>query len=120
MDLLKEYHEWHKKLVNTNGETVPEWFWLLTDQGILGHIIRENDYHVNTLTNKISLKWYLPENPDLEKEVDFKHIWLDKINTIHLETQEWFNEIVNEFQRPDIVSNDVRWKKYWEAHDENN
>ena len=50
MDLLKEYHEWHKKLVTTNGENIPEWFWLLTDQGILGHIIRENDYHVNTLT----------------------------------------------------------------------
>ena len=101
MDLLKEYHEWHKKLVNTNGETVPEWFWLLTDQGILGHIIRENDYHVNTLTNKISLshhncvlpytrykgkaeKWYLPLNPDLTKEVKFEHVWLDKINTQNL------------------------------------
>ena len=136
IELLKEYHQWHKKLVTTNGENIPEWFWLLTDQGILGHIIRENDYHINTLTNKISLshhncvlpytrykgkaeKWYLPENPDLEKEVDFKHIWLDKINTMHLDTQEWFNEIVNKFQRPDIVSNDVRWKKYWEAHDKN-
>ena len=23
LDLLKKYHEWHKKLVNTNGETYP-------------------------------------------------------------------------------------------------
>tara|TARA_R110002012_G_scaffold70085_1_gene180859 strand:- start:154 stop:1125 length:972 start_codon:yes stop_codon:yes gene_type:complete len=136
MDLLKKYHEWHKKLVNTNGEKVPEWFWLLTDQGILGHIIRENDYNTNTLTNQIALshhntisgnkrykgkaeKWYTPENPSLEKEVDFFHVWLDKINTKNLNTQEWFNEIVNKFQRPDIVSNDVRWRKYWRAHDKN-
>jgi hypothetical protein len=137
MDLLKEYHEWHKKLVTTKGETVPEWFWLLTDQGILGHIIRENDYNTNTLTNKIALahhnttsgnkrykgkaeKWYTPEKPSPEREVRFEHVWLDKINTENLHTQEWFNEIVNNFQRPDIVSNDVRWRKYWEAHDKDN
>jgi len=138
LDLLKKYHIWHKHLVNTHGKIkVPEWFWLLTDQGILGHIIRENDYNTNTLTNKIALahhnttsgnkrykgkaeKWYTPEKPSPEREVRFEHVWLDKINTENLHTQEWFNEIVNNFQRPDIVSNDVRWRKYWEAHDKDN
>jgi hypothetical protein len=136
IELLKEYHQWHKKLVTTNGENIPEWFWLLTDQGILGHIIRENDYHINTLTNKISLshhncvlpytrykgkaeKWYLPENPDLSKEVDFNHIWLDKINTMHLETEEWFRELVDDFKVGEVFTKDVRWQKHWDKYHEN-
>tara|TARA_R100001463_G_scaffold133824_2_gene195526 strand:- start:83 stop:955 length:873 start_codon:yes stop_codon:yes gene_type:complete len=136
IELLKEYHQWHKKLVTTNGENIPEWFWLLTDQGILGHIIRENDYHINTLTNRISLshhncvlpytrykgkaeKWYLPENPDLSKEVDFNHIWLDKINTMHLETEEWFRELVDDFKVGEVFTKDVRWQKHWDKYHEN-
>lgn len=106
-ELLKEYHNWHKKLVTTNGEEVPEWFWLLTDQGILGHVIREGDYHVSTLTNKIFLangnygtyetrykgqaeNWYYPidAKPDeillkdfYGKDVQYwEHVWMDKIH----------------------------------------
>jgi hypothetical protein len=106
-ELLKEYHNWHKKLVNTNGEEIPEWFWLLTDQGILGHVIREGDYHVNALTNKIFLpnanygtsktrykgiaeNWYYPidakhddyfsTDSDGNKHQYWEHVWLDKIH----------------------------------------
>ncbi len=131
IDLLKEYHEWHKKLVTTNGEDIPEWFWLLTDQGILGHIIRENNYHVNTLTQNISLshhnntnginrykgkaeKWYLPLNPDLTKEVKFEHVWLDKINTQNLNPQRWFNKIID-LGYGKYVENKI-FKKYWSGH----
>ena len=134
MDLLKEYHEWHKKLVTTNGENIPEWFWLLTDQGILGHIIRENDYHVNTLTQKISLshhnntnginrykgkaeKWYFPLNPS-NKELPFEHVWLDKINTQNLRVKEWFKELVDELNMSHYLT-DARWSKYWEVYHEN-
>ena len=136
MKMLKEYHEWHKKLVNTNGEKVPEWFWLLTDQGILGHIIRENDYKVSTLTSQIALahhnttdgtyrykgkaeKWYQPVKPDGSKEVDFEHVWLDKINKENLCTKLWFTEIVDDFQSGDVFTKDVRWNKYWVEYHEN-
>ena len=134
MELLKEYHEWHKKLVTTNGENIPEWFWLLTDQGILGHIIRENDYHVNTLTQNISLahhnnvdgtnrykgkaeKWYAPLNPS-NKELPFEHVWLDKINTQNLQTNKWFKELVDELNMSHYLT-DTRWSKYWETYHEN-
>jgi len=134
MELLKEYHEWHKKLVTTNGENIPEWFWLLTDQGILGHIIRENDYHVNTLTQNISLahhnnvdgtnrykgkaeKWYTPLNPS-NKELLFEHVWLDKINTQNLQTNKWFKELVEQLNMSHYLT-DARWSKYWEVYHEN-
>ena len=134
MKMLKEYHEWHKKLVTTNGENIPEWFWLLTDQGILGHIIRENDYHVNTLTQKVSLahhnnvdgtnrykgkaeKWYAPLNSS-NKELPFEHVWLDKINTQNLQTNRWFKELVDELNMSHYLT-DARWSKYWEVYHEN-
>jgi len=135
MDLLKKYHKWHKQLVNIESHHyIPEWYWLLTDQGILGHIIRENDYNVNTLTQRISLshhntidkatrykgkaeKWYLPENPNLNKEVEFEHVWLDKINTQNLNTQKWFNKIIN-LGYGKYVENKI-FKKYWDGYKNN-
>ncbi len=136
MDLLKQYHTWHKKLVTTNGEHVPEWFWLLTDQGILGHIIRENDYKVNTLSNKVSLshhniingdqrykgkaeKWYTPIEPNLGKQVEFEHVWLDKINTQNLAIKRWFKEAVEKLDCSKYLQ-DIRWAKHWEDYHENN
>tara|TARA_B100000780_G_scaffold49221_1_gene30515 strand:- start:4459 stop:5427 length:969 start_codon:yes stop_codon:yes gene_type:complete len=136
LDILKEYHEWHKKLVDTKGEHIPEWFWLLTDQGILGHIIRENDYKTNVLTQKISLshhntivdrerykgkaeKWYYPENVNLGKEIEFEHVWLDKINTENLRTKFWFKELVEDLNCSKYLT-DVRWDKYWKEYHEDN
>ena len=135
MDLLKQYHTWHKKLVTTNGEHVPEWFWLLTDQGILGHVIRENDYKVNTLTNKISLshhnivngdqrykgkaeKWYYPIKTNPSNQVDFEHVWLDKINTQNLAIKRWFKEAVEVLDCGKYLQ-DIRWEKHWRDYHEN-
>ena len=140
-DIIKEYHQWHKKLVTTNGEDIPEWFWLFTDQGILGHIIRENDYKVNTLTNKISLshhnttlddkrykgkaeKWYLPENPDLDKETNFSHVWLDKIGYNQNPTKyddlknHWFQLVVGRGHGEHL--HNERFNKYWDEYNKNN
>jgi len=137
LDLLKPYHDWHKKLVTTNNENIPEWFWLFTDQGVLGHIIRENDYHVNTLTQKIALshhnsvdevnrykgkaeKWYLPENTDPDKEFEFEHVWLDKINNVNSDhLYLWFEELVNYLNCSKYLG-DSRWDKYWKKYHENN
>jgi len=143
MELLRKYHKWHKHLVNTHGKiNVPEWFWLLTDQGILGHIVRENDFKVNTLTQEIALshhntidlstrykgkaeKWYSLINPDYdhindrEKEVVFEHVWLDKINTQNLEIKKWFKEIVEQLDGSKYLDSEV-WYKHWIDYHENN
>ena len=143
--LLKEYHNWHKDLVNTNGKEVPEWFWLLTDQGILGHVVREGDYKVNTLTDKIFLAnsnystkssrykgkseaWYYPieadTSKDLEEDWSWEHVWFNKI---HLgtdkelerkETQRYFNECV-ELELYDYLKHS-RFQKYWDEYNKNN
>jgi len=143
MDLLNEYHNWHKHLVKTEPyHNIPEWFWLLTDQGILGHVIRENDYKVNTLTQRVSLshhntidtatrykgkaeKWYSfidPEYDEIDekpKEVEFEHVWLDKINTQNLKTKKWFKELVEIFDYG-LHLTDVRWAKHWNNYHASN
>ena len=143
-DVIKKYHEWHKKLVTTNGEHIPEWFWLLTDQGILGHIIRENNYKVNTLTQKIALahhnryddeyedrykgkaeKWYKPLNTDDDKEILHHHVWLDKIgysidkNKYNKLTNFWFKTLIERYGYGGNLNNDI-FKKYWDEYNKNN
>ena len=140
-DIIKKYHEWHKKLVTTNGEEIPEWFWLLTDQGILGHIIRENDYKVNALSQNVALahhnivngenrykgkaeKWYRPLDTDDDRiEVDHHHVWLDKVeyNYNKKEYDEWqhywFSELVIVGYK-DNLHNEI-FKKYWNEYNKN-
>jgi hypothetical protein len=138
LKIVKEYHDWHKKLVNTNGEEVPEWFWLLTDQGILGHVVREGDYNVNPLTDKIYLadsnygneetrykgkceNWYYPMNPDYTKEeISWEHVWIDKIHYSFIpdykekQTQRFFDEIVL-LGYSDYLQH-ARFVKYWDVY----
>jgi diadenosine tetraphosphatase ApaH/serine/threonine PP2A family protein phosphatase len=96
IEVIKNYVEEHKKMVSTNQE-VPEWFWLLTDQGVLGHTIRHFNYSVDSLTDKIFLSdsdygsestraqglseaWYYPMNANLDKDsLEWEHVWLAKV-----------------------------------------
>jgi hypothetical protein len=116
LKVVEEYVDWHMKMVKTNGEEIPEWFWLATDQGILGHVIREGDYTTSTITDKIFLadsdygtketrrigmseQWYWPKDADHSKD-DFiwEHVWLAKIvygwdpDFMARETQRYFDE----------------------------
>ena len=144
IELLQKYTNSHKDLVNINGVTAPIWYWLLTDQGILGHIVRKNDYKVSTLTDKVWLvdqnfgtpkdrykgiaePWYYPTtNVDKKKDKEFKweHVWINKIHyglfPEHLkgETQRFFNEVVD-LGHADKVTNG-RFSKYWKEREKSN
>ena len=142
LDIIKEYHQWHKKLVTIEPhQNIPEWFWLFTDQGVLGHIIRENDFKVNTLTQQIALshhnitdgkkrykgkakKWYKPLKTDDEKEIIHYHVWLDKLGynqnkeEYNILIKSWFNDLV-ELGYSNYLYNE-RFKKYWDEYNKNN
>lgn len=55
LDLIHDYLKFHEDLVCEEGIEVPEWFWLLTDQGILGHTIREGNYNVSSISDRVFL-----------------------------------------------------------------
>jgi hypothetical protein len=143
LTLLKEYHNWHRDLVNTKGEEVPEWFWLLTDQGILGHVIREGDYTVDTLTDKVFLAnsnygdktqrykgkseaWYYPINSEKLKDelISWEHVWFNKIHFAldreleQRESQRYFEECI-QLGLQEYLGHS-RFKKYWDEHHKNN
>ena len=134
IQLLRDYTVWHQKLVNIENET-PNWYWLVSDQGILGHCIREKNYTVNTLTDRVFLSshtygnektrkfgksepWYYPTTAvNIEKDkIEWEHIWLEKIHYAYhpdyekTESQRMYNEIVE--CGYDHLVNHERFKKY--------
>ena len=84
----------HSNLVKNNGAYVPERFWLLTDEGILAHAIRESRTRVGTITDRIYLSdsdhsdingrayglsepWYNFNSPKNDI-VSWEHLWYMK------------------------------------------
>jgi hypothetical protein len=134
-EVVDKYVDWHKKLINTKGQEVPEWFWLATDQGILGHVIREGDYNTTTLTDKVFLadsdygnkktrykglseQWYYPQGADLNKGLlEWEHVWLAKVvfnsdkDFEQRECQRYYDEI-HHLGGKDYLYN-LRLFKYW-------
>ena len=116
-EVVSKYVELHKKLIDSGDHQVPEWFWLATDQGILGHVIRENKFTTNTLTDRVFLsdsdyaqlkdkpfgyseQWYYPINHDKTKDqFEWEHVWLAKVvfgydtEFMEQECQRYYDEI---------------------------
>jgi hypothetical protein len=133
--VIEEYVDWHKKMITSDGNQIPEWFWLATDQGILGHVIREGKYNTTTLTDRVFLadndygnkdtqnqglseQWYYPMSHDKEKDkLDWEHVWLAKIvyglqpELLEFDTQRFFNEI-KALQGEEYLQH-PRFAKYW-------
>lgn len=134
--IVEEYVGWHKKMISTQGDITPEWFWLATDQGILGHVIREGKYATETLTDKIFLadndygnvltqkygyseQWYYPMSCDRTKNsLKWEHIWLAKIvygtnpDLLEFDTQRFFDEIWDSNGKNYLQH--FRFSKYWD------
>ena len=139
LEVVQEYVNWHKKLIEVNQNELPLWYWLVTDQGILGHLIKENKLNIETLTDKIYLpysyyldseliyqkvkegyphQWHWPLEFDKTKEnIDWEHVWLaknmwaDKPEILKPESQRYFNEIWALGGKNYL--NHYRFSKYW-------
>jgi len=88
LNLVKEYVNAHSKLVDNKGVEVPEWFWLMTDQGILGHCIREGNYNVGTITNRV----FLSDSDHTDSTQRYKGMsepWFQFIDTDNVDKFSW-------------------------------
>ena len=92
--LQKLYYQNHLKIVLKDYKNIPEWLWLLSDQGILGYCSRELGVKVASLEDKAYLSY--AEHPDLKSKCGYSpmylssdsivsyggfkywHIWMDK------------------------------------------
>ena len=93
-ELQDLYWKRHYAIVKTENE-VPEWVWLLSDQGVFGQSIRSLNLKTISLTDKVFLSenegwgrggegwadmWLFPPGADMEKEkVEWEHVWLAKV-----------------------------------------
>lgn len=105
--LRDEYFQKHMDLITREYTHIPEWLWLIADQGILGYSVRKLNCTAESIENRLYLSY--PELPmlgpkspgkglfwvkdpnrtDHTENMDYYHVWLDKY---YFKTQEWFRE----------------------------
>jgi hypothetical protein len=112
------YLQYHLEIVNKKYDSVPKWLWLMSDQNILGYIIRKLNLNVSEIDNRIYVQFpedygnrnlpgfmpgwvnvgdYLKCNQPI---LNYEHIWLNKCilkdnNPYKLEKEKEWLEIIN-------------------------
>lgn len=95
--LQKEYLDLHLKIIRNDYMNIPEWLWLMADQGIMGYVARQLDLKVESLEDDYYLAYhesysekdkpgYLPmwlKNPDYKNshknpKLWYEHVWIAK------------------------------------------
>jgi hypothetical protein len=107
-DIRDDYLKKHLSIITRKYKQIPEWLWLLADQGILGYSIRKFKGNVETIENRIymsypelpvkdnnlvgkGLFWVKdPDRRDHLVNLKYEHIWLDKY---YFKTDQKYREI---------------------------
>ena len=112
--LRDEYYKKHIDLITRKYNYVPEWLWLIADQGILGYSIRKLNCTAESIENRLYLSYpelpvlgpkspgkglFWVKDPNREDHIEnmnYYHVWLDKY---YFKTQDWFrNQKIEEFK----------------------
>lgn len=96
-NLRDEYLKKHLDIINREYDCIPEWLWLIADQGILGYSIRKLNSTAESIENNIYLSY--PESPvfggpklpgkglfwlkdpnriDHTENLNYEHVWFNK------------------------------------------
>jgi hypothetical protein len=112
------YLKYHLEIVNKKYDSVPKWLWLISDQNILGYIIRKLNLNVSEIDSRIyvqfsedytnkSLPGFMPGWVNIgdylkynQPILEYEHIWLSKCmlkddNPYKLEKEKEWLEIIN-------------------------
>lgn len=116
--IQKRYKELHLQIVIKDYNYVPDELWLMTDQNILGYILRHKNANVGHAINKIYIqfadnlgskvvgntpRWTHFDNIDkLLPEVKYHHVWFEKT---HLHQNPVYKETVTRDWRLRISEN---------------
>lgn len=114
----KRYLELHYEIVHKNYDSVPDWLWLMSDQNILGYVIRNMKLKVSQIDNRVYLQFPDPDNKQgmvgstpkwtnfdnivgNNPILEYEHIWLDKsqlvMNPYYKQStmEKWSNLIIS-------------------------
>jgi hypothetical protein len=92
LELCKDYLKKHMDIISRTYEHIPEWLWLLADQGIMGYSARKLNLKVESLENAIYVSYpdddvskvgCMPGWVDNRNHIDhtrlnYEHIWFTK------------------------------------------
>ena len=76
-ELQRYYYVNHLNIVLTQYKDIPEWLWLLSDQGILGYCPRELDCKVGTLEDKALSYVFRKTKSISSKSCGYSPMWVD-------------------------------------------
>jgi len=95
--LRDDYLRRHLDIITREYEYIPEWLWLIADQGILGYAIRKLNAKVESIENNIymsyseshtlgdapapgkALFWLKdPNRIDHVENLNYEHVWFNK------------------------------------------
>ena len=130
--IQSEYLKDHQEAVNTEDE-IPEWFWLVTDQGLFGQVLRRYNANVQTLTDKVFLadhedynpkvglacgSYYPIEHDKSKDDLKWFHVWTRKVlynlnEDVRVnECKLFYQEIVQELPKYKHLLNNPRLERY--------
>ena len=128
----KEYLKDHIEAVDTKDE-IHEWFWLVTDQGLFGQVLRRFNAKVQTLTDKVFLAdhegydpnvglacgyYYQIDHDKTKDNLNWWHVWTRKVlynlnEEVRIsDCKMFYQEIVENLPRYKHLLNNPRLKKY--------
>ena len=92
--LRDDYLKKHLDLINREYEEIPEWLWLIADQGLLGYSARKLNSKVGTIEDRIYMSyheistdrlvgqgpfWLQDPNAETHSEkLNYEHVWFGK------------------------------------------
>ena len=110
--LQERYRELHLEIVRKNYQYVPDELWLMTDQNILGYLLRARNANVGHAINKIYIqfadnlgstavgntpRWTHFDNIERQlPEVNYHHVWFEKAD-LH-QNSEYKENIMKDWQ----------------------
>lgn len=91
-ELCKDYLKKHLDIICRKYDTIPEWLWLLADQGIMGYSARKLNLKVESLENTIYVSypeidtskvgcgpfWVKNPNHIEHSTLNYEHVWFTK------------------------------------------
>jgi hypothetical protein len=120
--ITKKYLEYHTEIVNKKYDSVPKWLWLMSDQNILGYIIRKLNSNVSEIDsrvyvqysdthNSLGLPGYTPAWVHIghhlkynQPMLNYEHVWFNKLiltddNEYKLEKEKEWLEIIDNYNK---------------------
>lgn len=91
--LQEHYLDLHIKIIKDRHENIPEWLWLMADQGILGYVARDLNLKVESLEDEYYVAYHESDS-EMYKQGHLP-MWLKnpRYNTDHKNPKLWYEHV---------------------------